>query len=83
MRIIPLTKNLVVMLAFVLAVSVTWSVPAAAKAMKHAMKLPPGACAVEKKAMNAGTICSYQCNVQTNWRAQQICGNGTLVPVAG
>ena len=81
MRIIPLTKILVVTLALVLAVSMTWSVPAAAKAMKHAMKLPPGACAVEKKAVNAGTICSYQYNAQTNWCSQQICGNGTLVPV--
>jgi hypothetical protein len=72
---ISLTKILVVTLAFALAV------PAAPKAMKHAMKLPPGACAVEKKAVNAGTICSYQCNAQTNWCAQQICGNGTLVQV--
>jgi hypothetical protein len=48
--------------------------------MKQSMKLPPGACAVEKKAVNTGTICSYQCNA-TNWCAQQMCANGALVQV--
>ena len=82
MRILSLAKILVVTLTFVLAATLPWSVPAAsAKAMKQAMKLPPGACAVEKKAVNTGTICSYQCNAQTNWCAQQMCTNGALVQV--
>jgi hypothetical protein len=81
MRIISFAKILVLTLAFVLASSMPWSVPSAsAKAMKHAMKLPPGACAVEKKAVNTGAICSYQCNA-ANWCAQQLCSNGALVQV--
>jgi hypothetical protein len=56
-------------------------VPAAsAKAIKP-MKLTPGACAVKKKAVNTGTIWSFQCNAQTNWCAQEFCNNGTLVQV--
>ncbi len=82
MRIMSLVKILVVTLAVVSAVALPWGVSAAsAKAVKHAMKLPPGACAVEKKAVSSGAICSYQCNAQTNWCAQQFCGNGTLVQV--
>ncbi len=81
MRIMPFVKILVVTLAFVSAATLPWTVPAAsAKAMKHTMKLPPGACAVEKKAVNTGTICSYQCNA-VNWCAQQLCSNGALVQV--
>jgi hypothetical protein len=81
MRIISFVKILVVTLAFASAAALPWSVPAAsAKAMKP-VKLPPGACAVENRAVNAGTICSFQCNAQTNWCAQQFCGNGTLVQV--
>jgi hypothetical protein len=76
MRILSLAKILVVTLTFVLAATLPWSVPAAsAKAMKQSMKLPPGAC------LNTGTICSYQCNAQTNWCAQQMCANGALVQV--
>ncbi len=81
MRNMSFVKVLVVTLSFILAATLPWSVPAAAKAMKHAMKLPPGACAVEKKAVNTGTICSFQCNAQTNWCAQQFCNNGALVQV--
>ncbi|MGA8695749.1 MAG: hypothetical protein WB689_18275 [Xanthobacteraceae bacterium] len=67
-------------LAFVSAVALPWSVPSAfAKAMKP-IKLPPGACAVEKKAVSTGAICSYQCNA-ANWCAQQLCSNGALVQV--
>ena len=40
------------------------------------LKLPPGACAFEKKG-----ICSFQCNAQTNWCAQQLCTNGVLTQV--
>jgi hypothetical protein len=32
-------------------------------------------------AVNTGTICSFQCNAQTNWCAQQLCNNGALVQV--
>ncbi len=82
MRIMSLAKVLVVTLAFVSAAALLWGTPtASAKAMKHTMKLPPGACAVEKKAVSSGAICSYQCNAQTNWCAQQFCGYGTLVQV--
>jgi hypothetical protein len=82
MRITSFVKILGVTLAFVSAAALPWSVPAAsAAATKHAMKLPSGACAVEKKATNAGAICSFQCNAQTNWCAQQFCANGTLVQV--
>ena len=81
MRIMSFVRILVVTLAFVSAAALPWSVPAAsAKAMKHAMKLPPGACAVEKKAVNTGAICSYQCNA-ANWCAQQLCSNSALVQV--
>lgn len=82
MRIMSFVKIPVVTLAFVSAMALPLSMPAAsAKAMKHTMKLPPGACAVEKKAVNTGTICSSQCNAQTNWCAQQLCNNGALVSV--
>jgi hypothetical protein len=82
MRIMSFVKILVVTLAFTSAAALPWSVPAAsAKAIKP-VKLPPGACAVEKKkAVNTGTICSFQCNAQTNWCAQQFCNNGALVQV--
>jgi len=80
MRIKSFVKIVVVTLAFVSAAALPWNVPtASAKAMKP-MKLPPGACAVEKKAVNTGTICSFQCNA-ANWCAQQFCNNGTLVQV--
>ena len=80
MRIISFAKILIVTIAFVSAAALPWSGPATA-AMKHAMKLPPGACAVEKKkAVNTGTICSFQCNA-ANWCAQQLCSNGALVQV--
>jgi hypothetical protein len=80
MRIMSFVKILVVTLAVVSASALSWSVPAAsAKAVKHT--LPPGACAVEKKAVSSGAICSYQCNAQTNWCAQQFCNNGALVQV--
>lgn len=40
------------------------------------MKMPPGACAFEKKAVATGTMCSYNCNPATNWCSQQVCNNG-------
>jgi hypothetical protein len=82
MRTISIAKVFVFGLAIALAVTMPFGLSAAsAKAMKHTMKLAPGACAVEKKAVNTGTICSYQCNAQTNWCAQQMCVNGALVQV--
>jgi hypothetical protein len=45
------------------------------------MRLAPGACAFEKKGIASGTMCSYQCNAQTYWCAQQLCINGALVQV--
>ena len=80
MRIISFAKILIVTIAFVSAAALPWSGSATA-AMKHAMKLPPGASTVEKKkAVNTGTICSFQCNA-ANWCAQQLCSNGALVQV--
>jgi hypothetical protein len=81
MRTISIAKVFVFGLAVALAVTMPLGLStASAKAMKHTMKLPPGACAVEKKAVNTGTICSYQCNA-ANWCAQQLCSNGALVQV--
>jgi len=74
MRIIPVVK--VAVLAFVVATPLGVSVASA-----KAMKLPPGACAFGKKAMANGTVCSYQCNPQTNWCAQQLCINGAVTQV--
>jgi hypothetical protein len=79
MRTISIAKVFVFGFAVALAVTMPLGLSAAsAKAMKHTMKLAPGACAFEKKAVNAGTICSYQCNAQTNWCGQQLCVNGAL-----
>ena len=87
MRIISFAKILIVTIAFVSAAALPWSGSATA-AMKHAMKLPPGASTVEKKkAVNTGTICSFQCNAGQLVRAaalQQRCprsGPALLRPV--
>jgi hypothetical protein len=40
------------------------------------IRLAPGARAFEKKGIASGAMCSYQCNAQTNWCAQQLCING-------
>ncbi|MFZ0778496.1 MAG: hypothetical protein WAM74_18575 [Xanthobacteraceae bacterium] len=46
------------------------------------MKAPPGACAVDKKHfVAANTVCSFNCNSQTQWCSQQLCVNGTLTPM--
>jgi hypothetical protein len=58
------------------AVALMASFPNASFAAK--MKLPPGACAFNKKAIGNGMICSYSCNPASNWCSQQICLNGTL-----
>jgi hypothetical protein len=51
-------------------------------ASAKAMKLPPGACAFQKKSVVAnGAICSYNCDPKTMWCSQQICGNGQLFQV--
>ena len=63
-----------------LAVAVTLPSFASAKGMTA----PPGSCAVDKKHfVAANTMCSYNCNPQTQWCSQQYCFNGTftaLVP---
>ncbi len=59
------------------AVALPASLPAAARMMKA----PPGACGFEKKWIATGTLCSYQCNAQTNWCSQQLCTNGVVTPM--
>jgi hypothetical protein len=66
----------VAVLAFAVALPLSVSVASA-----KTMKLAPGACAFEKKGIASGTVCSYQCNAQTNWCAQQLCINGALTQV--
>jgi hypothetical protein len=46
-----------------------------------AMKLPPGACAFEKKFIATNTVCSFQCSTTTQWCSQQLCVNGQTVAV--
>ena len=78
--IMSFVKVVVITLAFVSAAALAWSVPAAfAKAIKPetAARCLRG----REEAVNTGTICSFQCNAQTNWCAQQFCNNGTLVQV--
>jgi len=67
----------VVKVALAIGVALPFGVSVASAKM---MKLPP-ACAFEKKAVTNGIICSYQCNAQTNWCAQQLCINGALSQV--
>jgi hypothetical protein len=43
------------------------------------MKVPPGACAFQKKAVSNGAMCSYECNPANNWCSQQMCSNGAFV----
>jgi hypothetical protein len=74
MRIVSVVK--VAVLAFAVALPLSASV-----ALAKTMKLAPGACAFEKKGIATGTICSYQCNTQTNWCAQQLCINGALTQI--
>lgn len=43
------------------------------------MKAPPGSCGIDKKHFVAtNTICSFNCNPQTQWCSQQLCVNGIL-----
>ena len=72
MRVMPVVKIAALVLALAL--------PSMASA--KGMKLPPGACAVEKKGvLAASTMCSYDCNATTMWCAQQLCVNGTITQV--
>ena len=68
-------------LSLALALAIASSAPLAVAKPAAKMKLPPGACAFEKKAVNTGMICSFQCNAQTNWCAQQLCANGAFAQV--
>ena len=46
------------------------------------MQAPPGSCAVDKKHFVATTtVCSFNCNPQTQWCSEQLCVNGTLTPM--
>lgn len=74
MRIMSVVK--VAALSFAVASPLSVSVASA-----KTMKLAPGACAFEKKGIASGTMCSYRCNGQTNWCAQQLCINGALTQV--
>jgi hypothetical protein len=66
----------VLKVAFVAAaVTLPASLPAAAK------KWPPGTCLFGRHAVANGALCSYNCNPTTQWCAQQLCSNGTLVQV--
>jgi hypothetical protein len=74
MRVISVLK--IAVLAAAVALPSTFSVASA-----RGMKLPPGACAFEKKAIATGTVCSFKCDPKTMWCQQQLCLNGTLTPV--
>jgi hypothetical protein len=74
MRVMPVVKVAVFAMAVALPLG-------ASGASAKTIKLPPGACAFEKTGIANGTICSYQCNAQTNWCAQQLCTNGVLTRV--
>jgi hypothetical protein len=51
-------------------------------ASAKAMKAPPGSCAIGKGHFVAtNTICSYNCNPQTQWCSQQLCVNGVFTPM--
>jgi hypothetical protein len=55
------------------------ALPASFSAAEAKAKLPPGACAFEKKSVAANTVCSFQCNSTTGWCSEQLCVNGQLV----
>jgi len=74
MRVISVLK--VAVLAGLVALPMSFSAASAKGA-----KLPPGACAFEKKGIATATICSYQCNPTTMWCSQQLCTNGVLTPM--
>jgi hypothetical protein len=58
------------------------ALPTSFSVSANAAKLPPGACAVGKKAAIANAAaCSFQCNPTTGWCSQQMCVNGQLVQV--
>jgi hypothetical protein len=63
--------------AKVLLLAAAVALPSVASA--KAMKAPPGSCAFGKKGFIASsTMCSYNCDPQTKWCAQQLCVNGSL-----
>jgi hypothetical protein len=46
------------------------------------MTAPAGSCALDKKHFVApNTMCSFNCNPQTQWCSQQYCFNGTFTAV--
>ena len=44
------------------------------------LKLPPGACALQKGAVANGALCSFNCDA-SGWCSQQWCTNGALTKV--
>lgn len=77
MRVISLLK----VGLFAVAVTLCLSFAGASFAAK-AMKLPPGGCAVSKKAaLDNFRICSFDCNPTTKWCSQQMCNNGQLTKI--
>ncbi len=75
MRLISLAK----VVGLTAAIALTLSFSGVAFAAK--MKLPPGACAFDKKAVGNGLICSYHCDPTKTWCSQQICINGQFTQV--
>ena len=65
----------------VLAVAVAAASVSSADAKGKPAPLPPGACAVGKKAVAPGVFCSLNCDPKTQWCQQQVCVNGTFVTV--
>jgi hypothetical protein len=45
------------------------------------MKVPPGACAFERKVIASGAACSHHCDPKTMWCQQGWCLNGQWTPI--
>jgi hypothetical protein len=71
MRVMSLLK--IVSLAAAVALLASFSGASMAAKMT---KVPPGACAFEKKFVANGAMCSYDCDPGTMWCSQQMCTNG-------
>ena len=76
MRVISLAKVVGLTAAIALSTSFSGTAFAAPK-----MKLPPGACAFEKKSVASNTVCSFDCNAANNWCSQQWCHDGQWTQV--
>ncbi|MGA2891416.1 MAG: hypothetical protein ABSE22_01020 [Xanthobacteraceae bacterium] len=74
-------RTISVLQAVVLATAVAAASFSSADAKGKVAPLPPGACAVGKKAALSGTFCSLNCDPKSQWCQQQLCANGTFVSV--